>query len=168
VFYPDAVDFTEFDRLVEPLRARSAAMKPAHGFGFIDGRTVSAQELLDAEQLLGVKLPSRYKTFMMRYGGGQFGSVDLLPVTPIPGGEDVVSVSQREDRAGSFVVVAPVGTGDYLGFPVIDGGAVTRCGSDFTMVATASWPPTTSSPSWPTKPDVTAAHPLIPITRTNG
>src|SRR6266540_630166 len=35
--------------------------------------------------------------------------------------DDVVSVSKREDPAGSFVAVAPVGTGDYWGFPVING-----------------------------------------------
>ena len=115
------MDFTEFDQLVEPLPARSAAMQAAHGFVLIDARTASGQELHDAEQRLGATLPSRYKTFMMRYGGGQFGSVDLLPVTPIPDGEDIVLASQREDPSGSFVVVAPVGTGDYWGFPVING-----------------------------------------------
>jgi len=116
------VDFAEFDRLVEPLRARSAAMQASHGFALIDARSASAQELLEAEQRLGATLPSQYKTFMMHYGAGQFGSVDLLPITPvIPGREDVVSVSKREDPAGSFVAVAPVGTGDYWGFPVING-----------------------------------------------
>jgi len=115
------VDFAEFDRLIEPLRARSAAMQASHGFTLIDACTVSAQELLDAEQRLGATLPPQYKTFMMHYSGGQFGSVDLLPITTSPGREDVVSVSEREDPAGSFVAVAPVGTGDYWGFPVIDG-----------------------------------------------
>jgi hypothetical protein len=115
------VDFTEFDRLVEPLRARSAAMQAAHGFALIEARTASAEELLDAEQRLGATLPSQYKTFMMRYGGGQFGSIDLLPVSAASGGEDVVSVSQREDPTGSFVAVAPVGTGDHWSFPVING-----------------------------------------------
>jgi hypothetical protein len=42
------------------------------------------------------------------------------PITTVPGCEDVVSVSQREDPTGSFVAVAPVGTGDYWGFPVIN------------------------------------------------
>jgi hypothetical protein len=119
--YPAAVDFIEFDRLVEPLRARSAAMQAAYGFALIDAHTTSPQELLEAERRLGATLPPQYKTFMMRYGGGQFGSVDLLPVTPIAGHEDVVSVSHREDPAGSFVAVAPAGTGDYWGFPVING-----------------------------------------------
>jgi hypothetical protein len=126
VSYPAGVDFAEFDRLVEPLRARSAAMQAAHGFASIDARAASAQELRDAEKRLGATLPSQYKTFMMRYGGGQFGLLGLLPVTPIPGGEDVVSVSQREDTTGSFVVVAPVGTGDYWGFPLING----RCSNE--------------------------------------
>jgi antitoxin YobK len=59
---------------------------------------------------------------MMRYGGGQFGSIDLLPITPSNShDDDVVSVSQREDPDGLFVAVAPVGTGDYWGFPVVGG-----------------------------------------------
>lgn len=119
--YSAAVDFPEFDRLVAPLRVRSAAIQAAYGFALIGARTASLQELLDAEKRLGATLPSRYKTFMVRYGGGQFGSIDLLPVTPTASGEDVVSASQREDPTGSFVAVAPVGTGDYWGFPVING-----------------------------------------------
>ena len=116
------MDFTEFDRLVAPLRARSAELQAAHGFALIEARTASGQELSEAEQRLGATLPSQYKTFMMHYGGGQFGSVDLLPVTPaVPDGEDVVSVSTREDPGGLFVAVAPVGTGDYWGFPVVNG-----------------------------------------------
>jgi SUKH superfamily protein len=121
------VDFAEFDRLVQPLRARSAAMQASHGFVLIDARTASAQELLEAEQRLGTTLPSQYKTFMMHYGGGQFGSIDLLPITPnVPGREDVVSVSKREDPAGSFVAIAPVGTGDYWGFPVTNGQCINQ------------------------------------------
>ena len=120
--YPAVVDFAEFDRLVQPLQARSAAMHALHGFALIDAITASAQELLDAEQCLGARLPSQYRTFMIRYGGGQFGSVDLLAIPPrMPGREDVASVSKREDPAGSFVAIAPVGTGDYWGFPVTNG-----------------------------------------------
>jgi antitoxin YobK len=116
-----AVDFTEFDRLVEPMRARSAALQAEYGFALIDARAASAQELLEAEEHLGATLPSQYKTFMMHYGGGQFGLIDLLPVTPIRGDDDIVSVNQRENPAGSFVAIAPVGTGDYWGFPVTNG-----------------------------------------------
>jgi hypothetical protein len=92
-------------------QSRGVLCKPHTGSRLIDARTASAQELLDAQKRLGATLPSRYKTFMMRYGGGQFGSVDLLPVTPAPRGEDVAAVSQRKDQPGSFVVVAPVGNG---------------------------------------------------------
>jgi hypothetical protein len=53
--------------------------------------TASAQEQPDAGKRLGTTLPSQHKTFMMRYGSGQFG-----PVTPAAGGDDVVSVSQPE------------------------------------------------------------------------
>ena len=97
-------------------------MQASHGFTLIDAHAASPQQLLDAERRLGATLPPQYKTFMTRYGGGQFGSVDLLPITPVkPGREDVVSVSKREDPAGSFVAIAPIGTGDYRGFPVFNG-----------------------------------------------
>jgi SUKH superfamily protein len=97
VAYLGGMDFAEFDRLVEPLRVRSAAMAAAHGFPLVESRVASADEVADAERALGVVLPAQYKAFMMRYGGGQFGFVDLLAV---PGREavddDIVSVSRDE------------------------------------------------------------------------
>ena len=95
----------------------------SYGLQLIEGRTASVDELASIEELLGVVLPMRYKTFMIRYGGGQFGFVDLLPLTgqPPDGAENVVSVSHESFPDGSFIAVAPVGTGDYWGFPVVDG-----------------------------------------------
>ncbi|MEU4779098.1 SMI1/KNR4 family protein [Micromonospora sp. NPDC023633] len=68
---------------------------------------------------LGATLPKQYKAFMMRYGSGQFGSLDLLPIATAASAhhfDDVLSVSQAEFPDGSFVAVAPVGTGDYWCF----------------------------------------------------
>src|SRR5437868_1807430 len=114
-----AVDFEEFDRLAEPLRERSEASTVSYGFPLIEGRTASVTELASIEALLGVVLPTQYKAFMIRYGGGMFGFVDLLPLTEQPSGggeENVVSVNREWFPDGSFVAVAPVGTGDYWGF----------------------------------------------------
>jgi hypothetical protein len=59
---------------------------------------------------------------MMRYGGGVFGFVELFPVAPVSSGtDDLRTFNDREFPDRSFVAVAPVGTGDHWGFPVIDG-----------------------------------------------
>jgi hypothetical protein len=89
----------------------------------IEGRTASVNELASIEELLGAVLPMQYKTFMIRYGGGPFGFVGLLPLTgqPSDGAENVVSVNRELFPDGSFVAVAAVGTGDYWGFPVVNG-----------------------------------------------
>jgi hypothetical protein len=59
---------------------------------------------------------------MMAYGGGMFGYVDLFPVVSRGrNGDDVTSVNGREFPDREFIAIAPVGTGDHWGFPVIDG-----------------------------------------------
>ncbi len=120
-----AVDFAEFDRLVQPFRERSAVMKAKYGFAEIDAQTATVDEIAAAERELGLVLPAQYKTFMVRYGGGQFGTVELFPIGPATGpATDVASVNRDEFPDRSFVAVAPVGTGDFWGFLVADG----RCG----------------------------------------
>ncbi|NYF57308.1 SMI1/KNR4 family protein [Micromonospora purpureochromogenes] len=127
----DGMDIEEFDQHVQSLRARAArsGFEAIEDFKVIEGLTASADEIAEAERALGVTLPAQYKAFMMRYGGGQFGFLDLLPI-PAAGSshhvDDVVSVSQAEFRDESFVAVAPVGTGDYWCFPVLDG----RCSDE--------------------------------------
>jgi hypothetical protein len=120
--YYARVDFEEFDRLTAPLRERSATMAGRYGFPLIGAHTASPEDIAWAESALGVTLPAKYKTLMSRYGGGQFGFVDLLPVraTSARHRDDIVSVSQKEFPDGSYVAVAPVGTGDFWGFPVAD------------------------------------------------
>ncbi|MEV1147917.1 SMI1/KNR4 family protein [Micromonospora sp. NPDC049799] len=127
----DGMDFEEFDQHVQSLRARTAqsGFEAIEDFKVIEGLTASAEEIAEAERALGATLPAQYKAFMMRYGGGSFGFLDLLPI-PTAGSahhvDDVVSVSQAEFPDGSFVAVAPVGTGDYWCFPAIDG----RCSDE--------------------------------------
>ncbi|MGV9806463.1 SMI1/KNR4 family protein [Micromonospora chersina] len=125
------MDFEEFDRHVQSLRARAArsGFEEIEDFKVIEGLTASAKEIAEAERVLSATLPVQYKAFMMRYGGGQFGFLDLFAIPSIgilQEVEDVVSVSRAEFPDGSFVAVAPVGTGDYWCFPVID----RRCGDE--------------------------------------
>ncbi|MFI7335826.1 SMI1/KNR4 family protein [Micromonospora aurantiaca (nom. illeg.)] len=82
----DGMDFEEFDQHVQALRARAAGSGSEEGedFTVIEGLTATAEDTAAAEQALGATLPEQYKAFMRRYGGGQFGFLDLLPI-PTPG-----------------------------------------------------------------------------------
>ena len=117
------MDPAEFDALIEPLRQRSAASAAVHGLALIEGCTATANEIADVEHQMGVVLPAKYKEFMMRYGGGVFGFVELFPIVihAADDGEDLRSVNDREFPDRTFIAVAPVGTGDHWGFPVVDG-----------------------------------------------
>ncbi|WP_432049903.1 SMI1/KNR4 family protein [Verrucosispora sp. NA02020] len=115
------MNLEEFDALVEPLRQKSAASIAAYGFTLIEGRTATTAEIDDLEKRLGVTLPEKYRSFMMRYGGGMVGCVELFPIAGGDSGDDVKSVNDREFPERTFIAIAPVGTGDYWGFPVDDG-----------------------------------------------
>ncbi|WP_327030667.1 SMI1/KNR4 family protein [Micromonospora sp. NBC_01740] len=127
----DGMDLEEFDQHVQSLRTRAArsGFEEIEDFKVIEGLTASAEDITEAERALSATLPKQYKAFMMRYGGGQFGFLDLLPVPTAASAhhvDDVVSISQAEFPDGSFVAVAPVGTGDYWCFPVLGG----RCSDE--------------------------------------
>ncbi len=127
------MDLAEFDVLAQPLHQQSAASIARYGLPLIEGRTATADEVADAEQQLGVTFPGKYKRFMMRYGGGQFGFVDLLSVVSRgQEGDDVTSVNNREFPERKFIAVSPVGTGDHWGFAVIDG----RCQDEVWFTST--------------------------------
>jgi hypothetical protein len=118
------MDLAEFTALAEPLYRKAATVD----FALVEGRTTGTGELDEAERRLGVVLPEKYRTFMTRHGGGVFGFVELFPVTgdaeDLP--PDLVSVNRAEFPDGSFVAVAPVGTGDHWGFVVRQG----RCSDE--------------------------------------
>jgi hypothetical protein len=117
------VDLPEFDVLAELLRQKSVASEAKYGFALIDGRIATVDEIASVERRMGVVLPEPYKAFMMRYGGGMFGFVDLFPIVaePTPEGDDLWTTNDREFPDRRFVAVAPVGTGDHWGFQVADG-----------------------------------------------
>ena len=116
------MDLAEFEVLVEPLRQKSAAVLAEHGLAIIGGWTATADEIARVELDMAVTLPDKYTAFMMRFGGGAFGFVDLLPILATPEEpDDLRTVNDLEFPDRNFVAVAPVGTGDYWGFPVVDG-----------------------------------------------
>lgn len=114
------MDIAQFDALAEPLREQSAASLARYGFPLMEGRTATDDEVSQVETRLEVALPENYKAFMVRYGGGMFGSVELFPIVSRESAheEDLLSVNDREFPDRTFVAVAPVGTGDHWGFPV--------------------------------------------------
>ncbi|GAA2589265.1 hypothetical protein GCM10010435_79780 [Winogradskya consettensis] len=117
------MELHEFAALAEPLLARSAAGEAEHGFALVEGRTATADEIAVVERRLGIALPEKYKAFIVRFGGGMFGYVELFPVVAEPQeyGDDLCTVNDQEFPDRSFVAVAAVGTGDHWGFPVEDG-----------------------------------------------
>lgn len=108
------MDIAQFDVLAESLREQSAASLTRYGFPLIEGRTATDDEVSQVETRLGV---NNYKAFMVRYGGGMFGSVELFPIVSRESDhdDDLLSVNDREFPDRTFVAVAPVGTGDHWG-----------------------------------------------------
>lgn len=75
------MDLAEFEGLAEPLRRKSAAQQAEYGLLLVEGHTATAEEIARVEREMAVALPDKYKAFMMRYGGGMFGFVELFPTT---------------------------------------------------------------------------------------
>ncbi len=118
------MEFAEFDQIVDDARAEEAAMSLPPPLKVVDLMPASSDALARAEQLLHVRLPDKYRTFMTRYGGGQLKFLDILPVEPFGRlRTGMISVNQAEFPDGSFVAVAPVGTGDWWGFRTTDGAS---------------------------------------------
>jgi hypothetical protein len=116
------MEFEEFETYLAAARAKRGSLSDPEGFEVFECRRASEAELLRAEDALGVQLPGEYKEFMKRHGGGMFLFLDLLPIVGSGDHEDdLLKINLREFIAVSFVAVAPVGTGDWWGFPVIGG-----------------------------------------------
>ncbi|MGK5497900.1 SMI1/KNR4 family protein [Streptomyces sp. URMC 125] len=123
------MEFEQFESLLATTRAERERTLP-EGFHAFDLLAASNEELAQAEQRLGVRLPDDYKKFMRRYGGGEFLFLDLLPVLSHDGAEDdLVGVNESDIESEDFIAIAPVGTGDWWGFSA--SGAVCRNQVDF-------------------------------------
>ena len=117
------METVDFDALFREVRARREGMEQLPDVKLFDLWRATEEDLAGAETALGVSLPQKYKDFMLRYGGGQFLFLDLLPVVSPDGhAETLLEANRREVSGREFVVVAPVGTGDWWGF-VSTGGA---------------------------------------------
>ncbi|MFD5575194.1 SMI1/KNR4 family protein [Streptomyces cadmiisoli] len=116
------MEFEEFEVHLAATRAKRAGLSGPEGFEVFECRAASEGELLRAEGALHAQLPQEYREFMKRHGGGMFLFLDLLPV--VGSGDqddDLLKANLQEFFGGDFVAVAPVGTGDWWGFSVIDG-----------------------------------------------
>jgi SUKH superfamily protein len=116
------MEFTEFDEIVDEARAQEAAMSLPAPLKVVDLSPASSDSVARAEQTLRVRLPDKYRAFMTRYGGGQLNFLDILPIESTGRQRTgMISVNQAEFPEGSFVAVAPVGTGDWWGFRAAQG-----------------------------------------------
>lgn len=116
------LEFKDFEAHLAAARAKRAGLSSPEGFEVFEGRAASEEDVLAAEDALHVQLPDDYKEFMKRHGGGMSLFLDLLPISGSDGQEeDLLKVNLRDFAGVDFVAVAPVGTGDWWGFSVIDG-----------------------------------------------
>ncbi|MET9964978.1 SMI1/KNR4 family protein [Streptomyces sp. NPDC006356] len=116
------MEFEEFEAHLAAARAKRAGLSSPEGFEVFERRVASEDDILAAEGALHVQLPDDYKEFMKRHGGGMFLFLDLLPIAGSDDQEDdLLKVNLREFAGVDFVAVAPVGTGDWWGFSVVDG-----------------------------------------------
>jgi hypothetical protein len=117
------MNFEQFEEVLQSAVDQQAAQYYPPDFRLFDFHRAAESDIQRAEIELNVVLPKKYKEFMLRYGGGQFLFLDLLPViSPDGRSEDLIEVNQHFRELG-FVAVSPVGTGDWWGFPGIPGAA---------------------------------------------
>jgi hypothetical protein len=131
------MDIAQFDVLVESLRRASAASLAKYGFPLIEGLTATDDEVTYVETRLGVALPDRYKAFMVSYGGGMFGTVELFPIVRhgIDHDDDLTSVNDREFPDRTFVASPRSAPGITGGSQSPMASAMTRSGSASTTSA---------------------------------
>ncbi|MFJ3860340.1 SMI1/KNR4 family protein [Streptomyces sp. NPDC090085] len=112
----------EFEVHLSAARAKRAGLSSPEGFDVFESRVASEAELSEVEETLEAQLPGEYREFMKRHGGGMFLFLDLLPVVASDDQEDdLTRVNVAEFKDGGFIAVAPVGTGDWWGFSVVEG-----------------------------------------------
>lgn len=121
------MEFEEFESRLSVARAEREGKRLPEGFQLFDSWAASEADLLNVEQRLRVQLPEKYKRFMRLHGAGQFLFLDLLPVISADEhDDDLITVNEAEFSTREFIAVAPVGTGDWWGFSVVDGVCLNR------------------------------------------
>ncbi len=74
------------------------------------------EEIRQAESKLGVKLPKKYKEFVSRYGGGEFGSSVVYSLHEDSRWFIIAKALQAAYLPGGFVPFSESFTGDFYGF----------------------------------------------------
>ncbi|MEU8412009.1 SMI1/KNR4 family protein [Amycolatopsis japonica] len=142
------MDFAEFDGLVSRTQAELSE-EPPEGFAAFDAWRSSEEDIARAEDELDVRLPSQYKEFMLRYGGGGFLFLDLLPiVAPDRRIEDLVSVNLGSLRESGFSRWHRWGRGTGGVSPLWARSAARRSTSAFTRTARSNAKRAGSSTFW--------------------
>ncbi|WP_181043837.1 SMI1/KNR4 family protein [Actinokineospora auranticolor] len=108
----------QIDQAIEAHRRND----PSSDYSLFELTPTTESEIKEIEETLGVELPAKYREFMIRHGGGRFGYLELVPVKSEHVHDDnLLSVNTGEFQIPDFIAVAPVGTGDWWGFPVVAG-----------------------------------------------
>lgn len=115
------MELDEVTALLAEVHARRVPPDLPEELNPFDFTTASDAELDRVEGVLGVRLPPLYRAFLPRVGG-QFLFLDVLPaVARDSRSDDLLTENQGPSSIPDFVAIAPVGTGDWWGFPVVDG-----------------------------------------------
>ncbi|MFJ6390133.1 SMI1/KNR4 family protein [Streptomyces sp. NPDC091972] len=116
------MDYSEFATLLEQVRSDHPFW-----FGNFKGWRASEEEIVEIEANFRVVFPVAYRRFMATVGGGEFGFLDIFPLSQRQGSvEDFQSVNSERWWDDNFLAFSPVGTGDLWGFMVEDGVCLDR------------------------------------------
>jgi antitoxin YobK len=111
------MNFEQFEEVLERSESQQAPRCYPGDTRHFDLWRASELDIQRVERELNVILPGKYKEFMLKYGGGQFLFLDLLPVVSPDGrAEDLIEVNSGAFQGVGFLAVSPVGTGDWWGF----------------------------------------------------
>lgn len=103
----------EFNALVAEARAAHPTW-----FDLPSDEPPDESTLSQLEDELGVSLPSDYRWFLQQYGGGDFAFASIYSGD---NGSDLLITRNQPTADRQFVAVSDDGTGNFFGFPVVDG-----------------------------------------------
>lgn len=110
------MDFKAFKDLVEKIKKSHPIW-----FGIEADKIPDDTALTEAEEKLGVKLPTDYIDFIFEYGGGYFAFSNVYSLEM---GSDWNLIDVNYRYAGirdSHLLISENGSGDFYGFKIVDG-----------------------------------------------
>jgi hypothetical protein len=105
---------TEFNRIVAEVRTRHPQW-----FQLEREAPATASEVAELEEVLGVKLPSEYRNFVLTHGAGDFAKARILGLESGTGSQ--IAEHMLDELPDDFIPVLDNGVGDYYGF-IAEGG----------------------------------------------